>query len=348
MKKLESRVIYSRAVSRVLCSDNKHSRFGQQQLWKKRLVCIQSYIRSYDTLRYRRCKNNRSNTPRAERPTGVCWQSHSGRIPWILSHLIIIIWHLRDTRHGIRSHVLMPLATYSFPITSCRRACESWTWHVFFQMGCQHDPTCWWSATLILNLRLWSSIRWHNRGSLNESMVHVAWRYFHRWRLLILRSDKLFVGTKFLGKKNYMATDRLVAAACLACSGSLSLSLSLPLFSPSVYDLSRADSIGPDRRASSTRRRTIKSQVIINQLLEEKIGLRNENSESKHILSLSYMILYNFCCKTQIISQADESSSGQTGATSKQEVTHASSSSSSPKLLHDWTKLQAAWNTCML
>jgi len=217
--------MYSRAISRVLCSDNKHSRFGQQQLWKKRLVCIQSYIRSYScTLRYRHCKNNRSNTPRAERPTGVCWQSHSGHIPWILSHLIIIIWHLRDTRQWIRSHVLIPLATYSFPITSCRRACESWTWHVFFQMGCQHDPTCWWSATLIFNLRLWSSIRWHNRGSLNESMVHVAWRYFHRWRLLILRSDKLFVGTKFLGKKNYVATDRLVAAACLACSGSLSLS----------------------------------------------------------------------------------------------------------------------------
>jgi hypothetical protein len=55
---------------------------------------------------------------------------------------------------------------------------------------------------------------------------------------------------------------------------SLSLSLSLLLFSPSVYDLSRADSIGPDRRACSTRR-TIRSQVIINQLLEEKIGLRN-------------------------------------------------------------------------
>lgn len=86
--------------------------------------------------------------------------------------------------------------------------------------------------------------------------------------------------------------------------------------------------------------------MIINQLLEEKIGLRNENSESKHILSLRYMILYNFCCKTQIISQADETSTGQTGATSTQEVTHASSSS--PKLLHDWTKLQAPWNTCML
>jgi hypothetical protein len=96
--------------------------------------------------------------------------------------------------------------------------------------------------------------------------------------------------------------------------------------------------MGPDRRASSTRRRNIRSQVIINQLLEEKIGLRNENSESKHILTLSYMIPYNFCCKTQIISQADETSSGQTAATSKQEVTHASSSSSSSsssKLLHD-------------
>jgi hypothetical protein len=80
--------MYSRAISRVLCSDNKHSRFGQQQLWKKRLVCIQSYIQSYSrTLRYRRCKNNRSNTPRAERLTGVCWQSHSGCIPWILSPL---------------------------------------------------------------------------------------------------------------------------------------------------------------------------------------------------------------------------------------------------------------------
>jgi hypothetical protein len=127
-----------------------------------------------------------------------------------------------------------------------------------------------------------------------------------------------------------VATDRLVAAACLACSGSLSLS--------SVHQcttFSKADSIGPDRRASSTQRRTIRSQVIINQLLEEKIGLRNENSDSKDILSLSYMMMYNFCCKTQIISQANETSSGQTEATSKQEVTHSSSSSSSPKLLHD-------------
>jgi len=122
----------------------------------------------------------------AARTTGATRQGRSVRQVFVDSHiqaafpksylhLIIIIWHLRDTRHWIRSHELMQLERYSFPITPCRRACESSTWHVFFQMGCQHDPTCWWSATLILNLRLWWSIWWHNRGSFSRLNRWCTW-----------------------------------------------------------------------------------------------------------------------------------------------------------------------------
>jgi hypothetical protein len=62
----------------------------------------------------------------AARTTGATRQGRSVRQVFVDSHIQgafpeshlhfkIIIWHLRDTRHRIRSHVLMPLAIFLFP-----------------------------------------------------------------------------------------------------------------------------------------------------------------------------------------------------------------------------------------